>query len=120
MIYEFYQSSLFNIIFGIALVVILGHAILKITRFSTDENPIESLLINFVVGFIFLGIVYWLFKSNIIEIPSTGISGTDVIAFVLIAIFVVPLLVILYALVVFLFTFIYEILVSIKNLFIKK
>ena len=120
MIFDLFQSQLFNLIFGIALIVIIGHAILKMTRFSSDENPIDSLIINFVVGLIFLGIVYWLFKNKIIELPSIGISGTDILAFVLITIFVVPLLFLLYGLVVVAFNGVYKALVYLKNLIINK
>ncbi len=120
MIFETFQSQFFNVIFGVALIVIIGHAIMKIARVSSDKNPMDNLLINFVVGLVFLGIIYWLFKNKIIEIPSMGISGSDILAIFLFAIIGIPLLVILYGLVIFVFTIVYDLLSYVKKLIFKK
>lgn len=120
MIFDTFQSQFFNLIFGIALVVIIGYAIMKITRLSSDQNPMDSLVINFVVGLLTLGAMYWIFKNKVIEIPSIGISGTDILGFVLIVIFVVSLLFLLYGLVVVVFTVVYKALAYLKNMIINK
>jgi hypothetical protein len=120
MIFELFQSNFFNLIFGFALIVIIGFAIMKIGRVSSDESPMDSFLINFVVGLVFLGTIYWILKNKIIEIPPIGISGSDILAVILFLFIGIGLLVLVYGLVVVIYTLVYEVLLYLKRLLFRK
>ena len=62
MIFETISSDFVGFIFGLAIVVTVGHAFLRLFGLIKDDNPMDNLIANLIVGTLVIIGIAWVLK----------------------------------------------------------